>query len=287
MIHKTALIALSFLGLSQVLTAQNTPPPSDHNLASSIKPQGTYLIEQFFGAGAEQYELSKFSCLKGTETTEKNTHWFRFKTPTEAKIGFTIAPLRVGDDLDFALYAQNEKGENQEIRCSAQGRQLGNTTPNDLCLGSIGLSLDANNNATTVPKGCSAVQHFLSALDAKPSQTYFLMVHNYSSAQGFTLTFGQQKSLSTNIADHSINVGDLFPNPAQTEAFLPIVLPNAAQAELLLLRANGQVLSRQTLDFVAGQQQLRIALPQQNSELLYVRLLLDGQVYHRKVVLIR
>jgi predicted nucleic acid-binding Zn ribbon protein len=76
-------------------------------------------------------------------------------------------------------------------------------------------------------------------------------------------------------------------NFTQTEAFLPITLPNAVEAKLILLRANGQVVSRETLDLTAGQQQLRIALPQQNSELLYVRLLLDGQVYHRKVVLIR
>jgi hypothetical protein len=289
MIHKTALIALSFVFLTQNLIAQQSMPPTDRSSASRIEPKGTYVIEQFLGVGNDPAELAHFSCLQGENVTEKNSHWFLLDTKALQQLTFAIAALRVGDDLDFALYEQNQKdGSLQELRCSAQGRQLGNTLPNDQCLGVIGLS-DVPVVATSVGKGCTIAQHFLTGITCQANSTYFLMVHNYSSAKGFSINFGQSESLSSSATPHndSLSVGDVFPNPAQTEAFLPVTLPVAAQGELLLLRANGQIVSRQTLELSAGEQQLRLALPQQSNELLYVRLLLHGQVFHRKVVTLR
>lgn len=284
MLKNSIIAMLAWVLIQPCVLAQNTTAPTDRATAQSIKPKGTYLIEHFSGTGADPSELSAFTCLQGTDATEKNTHWLEFKVASPQILLFSIAPLRLGDDLDFALFAQNPNGEILPLRCSAQGRQLGNNyQPNDQCLGIIGLAEKAT--LQSVEKGCNTAQHFLAPLNAIPTLTYYLMVHNYSSPQGFTITFAQGNLLHNQSNNTTaLQVGEIFPNPAQNEAMLPLTLPEAAEGELLLLRANGQVLTREPLSLVTGAQSLRIALPQEADELLYVRLLLNGKVFHRKVV---
>ena len=282
MIHLKKVFLLPFyflVGLSPML-AQSTFP-TDRTAAQTIQAKGSYLVDALHGAGTATDELAAFACL-GKDAVEKNTHWFRFDASENTTLTFSLAPLQIFDDLDFELYQATATGQLQSLRCSGSGKVLGETKPNDACLGVVGLGNGAKGN--TLAQGCTVAERFLAPVSLQKGGSYFLMVHNYSSAKGFSLIFGNSLLQTTDLA--IAEIGEVYPNPTTQDAFLPITLPTATSLELLLLRANGQIVQRKTLDLPAGKQTLTIPLPEAHAtELLYVRVLLNGQVVHRKVVL--
>ena len=277
---KCFLLLALFLGLSALPSMAQSTFATDRATAQLIQPTGTYIIDALHGAGNTTTELANFACLSKT-ALETNTHWFRFDATEEALLTFSLSPLHLADDLDFELYQLTDADQLQSLRCSGSGRVLGEAKPNDACLGVLGLHHAATLSA--VPQGCSVAEHFLSPAPLHIGKNYLLMVHNYSSATGFTLSFGKL-TLQTE-TETLTAIGEVYPSPAAQDAFLPITLAEATTLDFLLLRANGQVLQHKVLDLPAGAQRLPISMSDEHAdEILYIRLLLNGQVVHRKVV---
>jgi gliding motility-associated-like protein len=191
------------------LCINNYNPPAQ---LSSDCPQGAVLcdksgfsIPSLKGAGTNVKELTDATCWGTTggglnPENETNSTWLKWTCQQSGTLTFSILPLNITDDIDFALYelpnGLNNCTGKRLVRCMAAGpNSQNNPNPNATdrrCFGATGLNLTAQDVNET--SGCTASDphdNFLKALDMEAGKTYALCINNFEgSGFGTSISFG-------------------------------------------------------------------------------------------------
>lgn len=170
-------------------------PTSDCPTASILCDKSPFVVQQVTGAGNDKTELDDATCFfNGSPSNfESNSTWFTWTCAVSGTLTFTLSPLNVTDDLDFALYRLpngigNCQGK-QLLRCMASGTDP-TLYPNP-CMGPTGLL--AGETDVSEDAGCNDVgdNAWIAPLDMVAGESYALCVNNYSNTgNGFSIQFG-------------------------------------------------------------------------------------------------
>ncbi len=179
------------------INSYNPPqtPTSDCPTASILCDKSPFVVQQVTGAGNNITELDDATCFfNGSPSNfESNSVWFTWTCAVSGTLTFTLSPLNVTDDLDFAIYRLpngigNCQGK-QLLRCMASGTDE-SAYPNP-CMGPTGLL--AGENDVSEDAGCTDVgdNAWIAPLDMVAGESYALCINNYSNAaNGFSIQFG-------------------------------------------------------------------------------------------------
>lgn len=225
-------------------------------------------------------EIADVSCFNGV-FPETNNVWIKWKINKPGSLGFTITPLEEADDIDFILFRLEEEIENcllkTEMRCMASGGNRGEVegkSPGQ-CSGATGLREIAEDTGEF--PGCSKKDdNYLASLTVREGEVFALFINNYYSTGGFLLEFSgtaefeKLKGLCTEpssdiifgqLNEEGVLIGVPFPNPAQTELYLPLTSSYEAGPCLIrIMDAFGTIARQQTVSISAGEQLLEFSL---------------------------
>jgi gliding motility-associated-like protein len=129
---------------------------------------------------------------------EQNSMWLKLNVTGAGKIMFTITPVVVSDDYDFAIMLGSDCNNltyQSVVRCNFnQNQQITNN-------GVVGL--DSSTTDTEVPSG-TVGSNYVRYIDAVVGQTYYIMINNFGSggnpSAGFTINFAGTTATFENIA---------------------------------------------------------------------------------------
>ncbi|MCC6279314.1 MAG: gliding motility-associated C-terminal domain-containing protein [Saprospiraceae bacterium] len=168
-------------------------PTSDCPDASILCDKSSFVVQNVTGAGNNISELTDALCFSNGApgNFETNSTWFVWTCSQSGTLEFTLTPLNVSDDLDFALYRlPNGIGNctgKQLVRCMASGD---NSFPSP-CMGPTGLQSgdpDVSEDAGCQQAGDDA---WLSPFSMIQGESYALCVNNFTSTgNGFLIDFG-------------------------------------------------------------------------------------------------
>jgi hypothetical protein len=168
-------------------------PKSDCPQSAILCDKSSFVVQKVTGAGSNISELNDALCFSNGApgNYETNSTWFVWTCSKSGTLEFTLTPLNVADDLDFALYRlPNGIGNctgKQLVRCMASGD---NKLPSP-CMGPTGLKagdLDISEDAGCLEADDDA---WLKPLDMVQGETYALVVNNFTSTgNGFGVEFG-------------------------------------------------------------------------------------------------
>lgn len=190
---KTYYLAVSGQNLGSFKLCVNnyyTDPADGEDCATALYLENTNDIHvgAFMGVGNVPRETAG-TCLNGDES---NTTWYKWKAANDKKLVFTITPDQQDNDIDFVLYDLGTTGDCSgvtainAIRCAA-GHGIG-CNPAYYKTG-----LDFNATDVSEVSGCSTADDgVIRYVDQIPGHIYGLIVSNFSSSQGFTLTFADR-----------------------------------------------------------------------------------------------
>ena len=170
--------------------AQLLPPNQpEQDACNAIQICGNTFTSTFSYQGIGQIsDLTNTPCSGG----EGNVMWFRMDVVTGGIIVFTIAPLNLTDDYDFAVIDITGKTcstftQADVIRCNFNNNQPGSNVN-----GIVGL----NTTSTTLFTAAGATGgSFLQQINANPGDQYLIMINNFGDpfvggpSSGFTLDF--------------------------------------------------------------------------------------------------
>lgn len=142
------------------------------------------------------------NCCFPNKTINGNIQWLKFKIFTPGELNFKIIPNNIEDDLDFVLFKSNEKfscTNLSTIRCMASGRNLGNEINDDSkCRGITGLRSESHDISES--NGCFGnSDSYLKSVNVNKGDSYFLAVSNYTSQNGFNISFTGEFEFDQNI----------------------------------------------------------------------------------------
>ncbi|MCC6463220.1 MAG: hypothetical protein IT260_22315, partial [Saprospiraceae bacterium] len=168
-------------------------PTSDCPDASVLCDKSPFVVQKVTGAGSNIAELNDATCFSNGApgNYETNSTWFVWTCSKSGTLEFTLSPLNVADDLDFALYRLpngigNCQGK-QLVRCMASG-EFNYLSP---CMGPTGLRAgdpDISEDAGCTDAGDNA---WLAPFDMIVGESYALVVNNFTtSGNGFSIEFG-------------------------------------------------------------------------------------------------
>ncbi len=168
-------------------------PTSDCPTASVLCDKSPFVVQSVTGAGKDISELNDATCFSNGApgNFESNSTWFTWICSKSGSLTFTLTPLSIADDLDFALYRlPNGVGDckgKQIVRCMASG-DFNYQSP---CMGPTGLRVgdpDVSEDAGCTDAGDNA---WLAPFDMIAGETYALCVNNFTtSGNGFSVEFG-------------------------------------------------------------------------------------------------
>jgi gliding motility-associated-like protein len=180
-------------GSFQFCISNYTPtvnPGADCDGAVKLCDKTVVKVAGLSGGGKSITEIEASSCFNngGTPATESNSSWFKWTCATAGTLTFDIAPIDPTNDLDFILYelagtTTNACGTRTILRCTAS------SCPS---ISSVGLktgSTDVNEPLNCDPPNTGS-DGYLQPVNMTAGKTYVLMVNNFSTASGFTITFG-------------------------------------------------------------------------------------------------
>lgn len=168
-------------------------PTSDCPTASVLCDKSPFVVQSVTGAGNNITELNDATCFSNGApgNFESNSTWFVWICSKSGPLTFTLTPLSIADDLDFALYRlPNGPGNcqgKQLVRCMASG-EYNYQSP---CMGPTGLRVgdtDTSEDAGCTDAGDNA---WLAPFDMVQGETYALCINNFTtSGNGFSIEFG-------------------------------------------------------------------------------------------------
>jgi len=168
-------------------------PKSDCPKSSILCDKSPFVVQNVVGAGSDIGELNDALCFSNGApgNFETNSTWYVWTCSKSGTLEFTLTPLNVTDDLDFALYRlPNGIGNctgKQLVRCMASGD---NKYPSP-CMGPTGLK--AGDTDISEDAGCQEAgdDAWLSPFSMVQGETYALVVNNFTSTgNGFSVQFG-------------------------------------------------------------------------------------------------
>lgn len=168
-------------------------PTSDCPEAAILCDKSSFVVQNVTGAGNDISELTDALCFSNGApgNFESNSTWFVWTCSQSGTLEFTLTPLNISDDLDFALYRLpngigNCQGKILE-RCMASGD---NSFPSP-CMGPTGLR--AGDPDISEDAGCQNAgdDAWLAPFPMVAGQSYALCVNNFTSTgNGFLIDFG-------------------------------------------------------------------------------------------------
>lgn len=174
-----------------------------------IMATGQHHLEIQKGYGTTSELLVEDSAFK-----ETNSIWIKLNIENLEPLEFTIIPDKKTDDLDFILYKGHDCTDMKPIRVMTSGEDF--ITNNDNCLGSIGLSSESYDQLEDI--GCSMTNdNFLNSVPVSNIETYFLLVNNYDSTEGFSIIFPKTEG-NSELANITV-----YPNPTSDRLSFSII----------------------------------------------------------------
>jgi len=113
---------------------------------------------------------------------EKNDVWYIFTVQTGGLLGFTITPVNMSNDYDWAVYSLNQ------YKCQDIYSHVGQMQKSCNWSGTTGVT-GPNGNSTLNCQGASGTP-YCAKIPVLQGETYVINISNYSSTQsGYTLDF--------------------------------------------------------------------------------------------------
>lgn len=211
-----------FIVLSTSLVSQTSIPFQDCKNAFPICELKTYHFGQMQGGGTVSESPTKSACFD-QNFKETNSFWLKWKADNAGTLTFVINPNQDEDDFDFILFKRSKNDCNalEEVRCMAAGESIGDEDAqlNERCKGRTGLSFSSVDEFES--QGCKfSSDNFLKMLHVEKGEEYVLLVNNYVSQQGYSITFegntAFQKYNDCEILsiNEPLMIVNLYPNPA-------------------------------------------------------------------------
>ena len=207
----------------------------------------TYHFSNMEGYGKTKSNFENAKCSHDFEET--NSLWLTWKSFESGTLTFTINPVDAEDDIDFILYKKSQDCNSlEEIRCMASGITYGSKDGRSYdCNGATGLnsySIDEFEKS-----GCKYNDdNFLKYLSMDEGEEFVLMINNYDSPSGVSVSFegnGQLDQIegcgSSNLHEEIV-VTQLFPNPTTDEINIEYISNSENPVKLHLLSINGEVI---------------------------------------------
>jgi len=206
----------------------------------------TYHFGFLNGFGEIQESFGDTKCFERQHVSETNSVWLSMDVAKAGVLTFSIVPLEDGDDLDFVLYRSTDGCNSlQEVRCMASGLNIGSGKRSDNCLGETGLRLASVDEFES--QGCKYNDdNFLKFLSTDSNEEYFLLVNNYNSTNGFSITFEGNTVLKESEKCNFIQtkedlvITNIFPNPAQNQLSIEFVSQEETDYKLSVLDIQGR-----------------------------------------------
>ena len=178
----------------------------------------SYHFEEMSGQGDLQDELPELRCISNQKFKETNSKWLSFAVSEPGTLVFNIEAMSEGDDIDFILFKKgSDCTDLKEVRCMTSGNDMinkRNTTTK--CIGNTGLSYTSLDDFEK--SGCKySDDNYLKFLSVNQGEKYVLLVNNYDSESGFSISFNGDCTLreadNCILKDLNLNIVKLFPNP--------------------------------------------------------------------------
>ncbi len=179
----------------------------------------TYHFKSMDGYGAKLDGLGRLRCSDALQET--NALWLTWDVAQSGILTFFIDPANASDDIDFVLFRSSaDCSKLEEVRCMAAGTNVGQPEVRSAgCKGQTGLSYQSIDDFEHT--GCKYdSDNFLKFLSAEKGEKYFLLVNNYDSKEGFSITFdGDTEFKMTGDCElfnveQPIAISSIVPNPA-------------------------------------------------------------------------
>lgn len=207
----------------------------------------TYHFPSMEGFGLQEESFDRLKC--STTFNESNSIWLEFAVSESGVLTFAINPVVTDDDLDFVLFKKSKDcSDLAELRCMASGNNYGGSTAKDSpCQGRTGLSVDALDEFEE--SGCKYNDdNFLKYLSVTPNERYMLLINNYESNEGFSISFDGNCTLkdiagcwATDLAENVL-VTDLYPNPSADYITLEYITTQDSDIKFEILDISGRSL---------------------------------------------
>ena len=241
---KLRFIVLAFATLTcQLLNAQHF---QDCETAFPICDKKTYHFDVLNGHGTIEEPIAKTRCFEGSSAKETNSVWLKWVILKKGILTFIIDPVDKSNDFDFILY---KKGKNctliEEVRCMASGNNIGGIDEKLNCLGKTGLRLNSGDDFEKL--GCKYNDdNFLKFLSAEKEEEYVLLVNNYDSQDGFSISFGGTAEFKETLdcgfvsSTEHVKITSLYPNPVNDEISIQYVTDKEDLYTIQLLNVKGE-----------------------------------------------
>jgi len=242
MVTRLIVLLLLICGL-QNSYAQNY---QDCDSPFPICEKKTYNFGYLNGFGRNLEQISNTSCFEGSNAIETNSIWLEWNILKNGTLTFVLNPENKNDDLDFILYKYKSNCESkEEVRCMASGENLGSSIRNSECTGQTGLKLTSVDDFEK--QGCKYNDdNFLKFLAVEEGEQYLLLVNNYNSKSGFSISF--EGSAEFNMVNdckfinpnEEILITNLFPNPTTNEINVQFITHREKDYSLKILDIAGK-----------------------------------------------
>lgn len=209
----------------------------------------TYHFGGMKGIGNVNDQPNESKCF-GKSFEETNSFWVKWRAETSGVLTFVINPNQQEDDFDFILFKRDDENCTilKELRCMAAGINIGEEDDEKLnirCKGRTGLSFSSVDEFEN--KGCKySSDNFLKMLYMEAGEEYVLLVNNYDSGDGFSITFEGETDfrayVDCNVLDTNepLMIVNLYPNPAVNSVNIEYLAQKADLVEMDLLDITGK-----------------------------------------------
>lgn len=173
-------------------------PGADCGGASYLCSNNPVSVGSLSGGGLNTDEPEASSCMEVPGADEGNSSWFTFTCATPGPLTFDIIPVNQNDDIDFMVFqlsGTNPCGTRTVIRCNASAF----LNPN----GSVGLNM-TDTDISEMPGFNPGNNSYCQFVNMTVGTTYAILVNNFSTSNGFTLSFGTATGTGTFLGPNPI-----------------------------------------------------------------------------------
>lgn len=253
----TAVFGIYSHSLAQNQTYQ------DCRTAFPVCAKKSYHFSGMSGVGNEKEKLPELRS-KADGFQETNSFWLKWKAEKAGTLSFIITPHEEIDDLDFIVFKLDGKTCNsiREVRAMVAGENIGDPASTYInCSGTTGLTPYSEKEYDHA--GCqSESNNFLKALDMAEGEEYVLLVNNFESGAGFSISFEGSAVLSQYEACKQLTEGfeitNLYPNPGKDFVHVEYLSLSDSPGECSIISNKGELLSISRTDIKPGQNTITI-----------------------------
>jgi hypothetical protein len=245
-----ALMTLVVLLMVMPSFSQDVINFKDCQNAKKICELKSYHFKDIGGKGLITEPIFESSCLpKGFQET--NSIWLELKIKEPGIITFIISPHNNADDIDFLIYQKDDDcSQLRELRCMGSGVNIGDDDAkrSEQCIGVTGLSKLATDNIEY--SGCRlSADNFLKFLSVEKEEKILILVNNYDSVEGFSISFEGNAELYTSDicndqSDELLSLDRLYPNPTTNQINVEISSNYNTSCHIEILDISGRLISK-------------------------------------------